>query len=260
LDECRDCALMFYAPRLTPDQNVRLYSNYRGEEYYRVRHRYEFWYTRAFNNRLSGESEMRSRRRWFLEAISRHKGKRVIGAVLDYGGDRGQILSEGPGEQRYVFDLSGAEPVPGVKRLETEEALNGRLFDLVLLCHVLEHAAAPAELLTNLRSRLTPTGLLYVEVPDERFPLTDIPWGHWYRRYLDILRRSLALTILLDFYSTAVRIKFRRIPPLGFAKMHEHVNLFGPASLAACLNKAGFRVLECNITEETGAIVAVAAA
>jgi SAM-dependent methyltransferase len=41
-----------------------------------------------------------------------------------------------------------------------------RRFDLVVLSHVLEHLLDPRETLQLIRSRLTPTGLLYIEVPN----------------------------------------------------------------------------------------------
>jgi len=246
VNECRDCSLLFYWPRLTDDQIARLYRDYRGEEYFRARHRQEFWYTRRYNSRLGDEAEMAHRRRRFQDSVARHRGARDIETVLDYGGDRGQLLTEGPGRKRAVFDLSGTQPLSGIERVSSEEALAGRRFDLVVLAHVLEHVSAPTALATKLRSLVAPNGLFFVAVPDERIPLHDLPAGRWYSRYLDAVRRVPPLTILLDFYSTAVRVKFRRIPPLGFAKLHEHQNLFSLSALAKCLELSGFRVLECN--------------
>ncbi len=115
-----------------------------------------------------------------------------------------------------------------------------------MLAHILEHVSAPTALLSRLRRLVAPNGLIFVAVPDQRFPLSDLLAG----RYQDIVRRFRLLTILLALYSTAVRVKLRRIPPLGFAKMHEHVNLFSPATLGRCLELAGFRVLECPGSDE----------
>ncbi len=61
----------------------------------------------------------------------------------------------------------------------------------------------------------------------------------------------------MDFWSTAVRIKFGFIPPLGFAKQHEHLNYFDAPSMATLVSKAGLEVLECSKVASSGAIVAL---
>src|SRR6266481_8635379 len=142
--QCRNCTLMFFSRRLDRGEVARLYGGYRGEEYFHARHKHEFWYTCAFNDRLGEEADIRGRRELLYAAIGRHRDLGSIGSALDYGGDRGQILAQGPGRRRYVFDVSGAEPVEGVKRLRDEAELAGLDVDLLLLCEVLEHASAPA--------------------------------------------------------------------------------------------------------------------
>lgn len=52
----------------------------------------------------------------------------------------------------------------------------------------------------------------------------------------------------LDFYSTAFRVKTGILPPLGFAKVHEHVNAFSSSSLARVLEKAGLSILRLEET------------
>jgi SAM-dependent methyltransferase len=171
----------------------------------------------------------------------------------------GQILAQGPGQRRYVFDVSAAEPVEGVNRLRHEAELAGLDVDLLLLCEVLEHASAPVELLRKLVSCLRPGSLLFVTVPHEQVPIADIPDAPWYRAYLRMLVKWKPLLTLGDFYSTAFRVKFGRIPPFGFAKMHEHLNFFSAKSLGLALNRSGFNVLECGLASPAGPLVAVAA-
>ncbi len=257
--QCRHCMLMFFSCRLDRGEVARLYAGYRGEEYFRARHKHEFWYTRAFNDRLGEEADIRGRRELLYAAIGRHRDLGSIGSALDYGGDRGQILAQGPGRRRYVFDVSAAEPVEGVKRLRDEAELAGLDVDLLLLCEVLEHASAPVELLRKLASCLRPGGLLFVTVPYEQVPIADIPSAPWYRAYLRVLVKWKPLLTLGDFYSTAFRVKFCRIPPFGFAKMHEHLNFFSAKSLGLALSRGGFDVLECGLASPAGPLVAVAA-
>jgi hypothetical protein len=255
---CRACELLFWEPRLSEAEAQQLYAGYRGEDYFRVRHRQEFWYTRAVNQGLGGTEEMEIRRRTMLDTVARHRSLEHVGSVLDYGGDRGQILASGPGANRYVFDISGAEPVAGVSSLRSEAEMAGLRVDLLLLCHVLEHVSTPLDFLQRLKPCLAPGGLVFIEVPWEQFPLADIPERPWYRAYLARLARMSTMLRLVDFYSTAVRVKLRRIPPLGFAKMHEHLNYFGERSLRSLLEHSGFQVLECARLSRSGPVVALA--
>lgn len=250
--------MMFWQPRLDSDEVQRLYTDYRGDRYFRARHAEEFWYTRSVNSSLGGETDAGSRKRLLHAVLSRHCDVGSFDSSLDYGGDRGQLLAEGPGRKRYVYDISGAAPVAGVSRVGSEAELRELRVDLLLLCNVLEHVSEPSAFLEDLKPRLTPNGILYVEVPSEQFPLTDIPAASWYERYLDRLSRANWVLRLADLYSTAIRVKFRRIPPLGFAKMHEHMNYYHRESLAILLTRVGFQLLECSETTAGGSIVALA--
>jgi hypothetical protein len=255
---CRRCGLQFFTSRLSETETARLYAGYRGEPYFTARHRHEFWYTRRFQDRLGSGADIGIRRDQLHQTLARHVDPVAIGSVLDYGGDRGQILSDGPGRLRYVFDLSGVQPVTGIQGLPDEAALGRTRVDLVLLCEVLEHASEPVGLLQRMGSLLLPGGLVFVTVPHEQLSFADIPTGAWYRRYVSSLQRHPALLKWIDFYSTASRVKFRRIPPFGLVKMHEHLNLFTPAALGHALEAAGFEILECQLASSAGPIVALA--
>jgi hypothetical protein len=63
------------------------------------------------------------------------------------------------------------------------------------------------------------------------------------------------IRLAVDFWSTAMRVKFRLIPPLGFVKQHEHLNFFDAHSLPILLEHAGLSLLSCSATE--GAVVAL---
>jgi hypothetical protein len=88
--------------------------------------------------------------------------------------------------------------------------------------------------------------MLYITVPNREFPLADIPTGGWYPAYLRLVLRNRWATLAVDFWSTAVRVKFGRVPPLGFVKMHEHINFFDPACLRTMMRRSGLDVLACE--------------
>ena len=207
---------------------------------------------------LGSDADIGRRRELLHQTLARHIDPAAIGSVLDYGGDRGQILSEGPGRLRYVFDLSGVKPIAGIQSLPDEAALSQTRVDLILLCEVLEHASEPVDLLQRMANHLQPGGLVFVTVPYEQISLADIPAGAWYRSYVASLQRHPALLRWIDFYSTASRVKLGRIPPFGLAKMHEHLNLFTAAALGRALEAADFEILECGLASPAGPIVALA--
>jgi SAM-dependent methyltransferase len=159
-------------------------------------------------------------------------------------------MVEGPGRLHYVYDISGVEPEPSIIRIPDAAALGEQTFDLVLLCEVLEHVSEPARLLDQVKAHVRPGGLLYVTVPNREFPLTDIPTGAWYPAYLRLILKSRWATLAVEFWSTASRVKFKRIPPLAFVKMHEHVNFFHPPSLTELLRRVGLTILTCKPSQD----------
>jgi SAM-dependent methyltransferase len=243
--QCHSCGLIFFEDRFDIQEAATLYADYRGEAYYRTRHHWEPWYTRSFNSELGAAREMTMRRQVYVRTLGEFSPGDTIDAVLDYGGDRGQLMAGGPGRLHYVYDISGVEPEQGVISI-ADAALGERTFDLVLLCEVLEHVSEPAHLLRKVQDHVRPGGLLYVTVPNREFPLTDIPTGAWYPAYLRLILKSRWATLAGEFWSTATRVKFKRIAPLAFAKMHEHVNFFDPRSLTQLLRRSGLTILTCK--------------
>lgn len=255
LSLCRSCDAMFFNKRFTPDEVAKLYHDYRGSAYFAARHNWEPWYTRAFNDRIGGDKEIEIRKSIYRRAVAPWLSG-AVETVLDYAGDSGQLMPGGPGRRHLVHDISGVEPVDGVELMD-EEMLCGQEFDLVLLCHVIEHFSEPLQETGGVVQYVKRGGLLYVEAPFERFPITDIPNNTLYQSYINVLTKSDVLTILMDFWSTAIRVKFHRIPPLGFAKLHEHLNYFNEGSLRRLLEHAGLEVLACSVADEMEVVTAV---
>lgn len=248
LCECNDCTFRFFDSRLTAEEAERLYRNYRGEEYFRVRHRYELWYSRKFNADVGHDDQAIAFRKEIAETLlGRHLDLASIGAVLDYGGDEGQFIPDALGKEKFVFDLSDVVPVPGVTKIGSEADLHSRPFDLVMICHVLEHCSDPCAVLKDIKAlgRDRPM-LCYIELPDERYDLRFAGRSKMFERYLATLLRCPPALTAVDFFSTAIRLKTNFIPPLGIMKCHEHLNFFNEKSLTAILHAAGFDVLECT--------------
>ena len=106
--------------------------------------------------------------------LARAPGART---VLDIGCGNGEFLSALAGDgrrlvavepdpnARAVAAAKGLEVLPGTAE-DLPEALAGQRFDLIVMTHVLEHCRDPLRALRNIRDLLSPTGVLYCEVPN----------------------------------------------------------------------------------------------
>ena len=242
LAECAECGHRFFDLRLDDAEMARLYRGYRGPDYFRLRHRWEPWYTRAVNDAIGHDPAMIEARRAYVREFVKPAGR--VGSVLDYGGDAGQFIPPEIGDRKYVFEVSDQPPAEGVVRLTDEAALR-QPFDLVMICHVLEHLAQPLDFLEQLRAKLGPQrGFFYAEVPLERPRVwklrTRAP------RRGEPVRWPRPLWLALDFVSTAARVKLGAVPPLGVIKLHEHLSFFSAQSLRRLFERAGFPVVACE--------------
>lgn len=253
--ECRSCGFRFFQERFTEDETARLYEGYRSDEYSQVRRAYEPWYTKAMNDDLGGDSaKIAFRKRLTAAFINDYSRGPAAASVLDWGGDRGQFIPDGFGD-KYVFDISGVQPLDGVVGIKKENELDCLRFDLVMLAHVLEHLPDPRFALVKMHQRLTSEGLLFVEVPYERYEVRFSKRTRGFMAYLKLVaaqpRRVLAA---LDFLSSGFRVLFGFVPPLGFMKLHEHINFFNETSLSELLEASGYRVLGCRRAPEAKSV------
>jgi hypothetical protein len=107
---------------------------------------------------------------------------------------------------------------------------------------------------------LAPGGALYLEVPLESARYVTLP-GPAQRAYLGALTRLRGLRLLVDFCSVAARRVLGWVPPFGFLKLHEHINVFSERALAALAPRPGFSttVSTVSVPLDTGSVRAIAA-
>ena len=244
---CRHCAFRFYETRYDDAEATRLYSDYRGERYFAVRHRHEPWYTRKFNDGLATTGGIDIRRDEIARWLRDLSGDAAPMTALDYGGDRGQFLPNEPGLERFVYDISGVTPEPGVVAFATEKDLGDRTFDAILISQVLEHVSDVGHILDHVKRLSARRAGVIIEVPFEHFDLKFMGRSERYQRYVDRVLHS-PVSRAFDFYSAVFRLKLGVIPPLGFPRMHEHINYFDGRSLRAALETRGFEVVTVEQT------------
>lgn len=227
LVRCEACGFTFYNPRLEASEEGRLYSGYRSEEYQKMRHASEPWYTVPFNAGLASYGSYESRRKALAETLHRHLGDRKIRRILDYGGDRGDLVHGLiDGAAAYVYDISGIPPAPGVTATGDPAGCKA---DLIVNSNVLEHVGFPRQLLSELVKAAPSGGLVFLEVPCES------PFGR-----SRILRR-LAQAGIMALMRPALALSVVR--PSAVYMMHEHINYFSEQSLVTLMRSCGCTVI-----------------
>ena len=226
LVRCRSCGFSFYNPRLDDADLQRLYSGYRSPEYFEMRRSVEPWYTARFNADLASPSHYQTRRAKLAPIFQQHLAGRAIRRVLDYGGDHGDLMLGLFGNaELLVYDISGAEPAPGVSTV-TDPACNA---DLILNSNVLEHVGFPRHLVQQILAATPPGSLVFLEVPSEN------PFASH-----RILRRIAQTVITSAFKPSLARHLFR---PATLYMMHEHVNYFTEHALTTLMQQCGGKVI-----------------
>lgn len=236
LVRCESCGFMFYNPRLDDADLLRLYENYRSEEYQRARYASEPWYTSRFNNELASASSYKIRRAKLSGILRQHIGERKISRILDYGGDRGDLVAGlFEGAESFVYDISGVPAAVGVTA--TNEPAECKA-DLIVNSNVLEHIAFPRLLVSEILKASPKGSLVFLEVPCE-FPL-GLP---------RISRRLAQIGIMI---LTRPALGRSILKPSSLYMMHEHINYFSERALATLMRVCGGTVIACGSYPSTG--------
>jgi hypothetical protein len=227
LVRCEACGFMFYNPRLDDNDLRRLYRNYRSEEYQKMRHASEPWYTTKFNTDLASPGSYEIRRAKLASVLREHVGGRKISRILDYGGDRGDlVVSLFDGAEAFVYDISGIPAAAGVTATIDPAGCKA---DLIINSNVLEHVGFPRLLVTEILHAAPEGGLVFLEVPCE------FPFG-----LTRIARRLAQIGIMALTRPVLVRHVVR---PASAYIMHEHINYFTEQSLTTLMHSCGGTVI-----------------
>lgn len=232
---CERCTFVFYNPRLDNDDLQRLYANYRSEEYLRMRHDSEPWYTARFNCDLASPGSYQKRRAVLAPLLKKHLSESPIRRVLDHGGDRGDLVAGLlEGAEPFVYDISGIPAAAGVTAVSDPATCNP---DLIINSNVLEHVGFPREIVRSLLWAAG-DGLVFIEVPVE-FPTA---MGR-------MARRAAQIGLMAGLHPSLARFILR---PASLYMMHEHINYFTERSLVTLLRECGGRVMASGTYGSSG--------
>jgi hypothetical protein len=209
---CKRCSFVQAKHPFPEDWITRLYLDYRSETYNHERTKYEPVYGSIASQVGTAVLEVSKR----VDAASLFlQNKLEISdnfTMLDYGGADGRFLPP-LAERRYVFEISDVEPIPGVQRIASANALDK--YSYVHLAHVLEHVVYPLKLVRQVSELIEPRGYLYIEVPQDAE-----------ERYLQQLKHGHADVDL---------------------SIHEHINYYSTEAVVALMNEVGLEVISTEV-------------
>jgi SAM-dependent methyltransferase len=205
---CEVCSFVQTAIPFPETSIGRLYADYRTDAYTAERLSYEPSY--AAIAPYIGTSQVEIDARVNAETQFLKDRLEVSGdfTILDYGGADGKYIPNF-NAQKFVYEISNIEPIPGVTRIHSEADLGK--YSLVQVAHVIEHAVYPLELVRKVAATVAPGGFLYLEAPQDLSDegLRGLKSGE--------SRQALAI--------------------------HEHINLYCLSSLTSLFEAAGLRVV-----------------
>jgi hypothetical protein len=251
---CRDCTFAFYDYRFDKEEEYKLYKNYRDVVYQKTREFYECWYTKKVNEILnSDEIELKDQQNQILAMLFNYTDKEIK-VALDYGGNEGKTFVDEIGTvNKYVFDISGVEPISGVVKISNQLDLKRYKYDFIMSNMLFEHLSYPLIEMKQLWNLGDKDTLFYIEVPSEN-PFIK---GNKFSLSKNI---KLAINPSYDFIKLVkYYIKTIKGP---FMPMKEHINFFTEKSLKKMLEISQFKEIAICETKRnsklgTGAALSV---
>lgn len=233
------------------DANItRIYTDYRGDKYFKTRNKWEKRYTKKFNYEIDKDPEIMLLRRKSLNSFLDSHVPSILSStqiIVDVGGGHGGLMPDWPGiKEKYVMDISGVEPDIGVQKVDGWMDLPENHIDLVLAFGILEHLNSPLEFLNQMHDNISEQN---GDGPEKTFVLIEVPKGVP-ERSNNFLFSIFYLASFSPFFWNILdnrllnSSKFR-----GPIRIAEHLQFFTSVGLTDLASRAGFQVLATDSEE-----------
>jgi hypothetical protein len=244
LIECSSCDFVFFSHRYAEREMEKIYSNYRGSTYTKIRKNWEPWYTEDFNDALNPGTDAVIQRVQFMERIisTIPSFESRIKTIVDVGGDAGQFFPINFAGNKFLLDVSDKEVVSGVKRVSSLSEVTQEV-DLLIAAHLLEHLPDPNLFIMQIVDGIPIDSYLYLEVPLDRPKYGKFMNSSLYESYLNFLIKHKFLFTFIDLISGIARNYNMIIPFFQLTKQSEHINYFSSSSLKVLLNRNKLEIL-----------------
>lgn len=241
LCHCEDCSFSFYDRRLSDEEGKKLYASYRGEEYQKIRERYDCWYTAKINNAMNNDRIALDEQRRVIDKIIQSNIKTPINNALDYGGNRGDTFSANFNSvQKFVYDISDVDTVNGVNKISSYDELFNYTFDFIMCNMTLEHISQPLQFTNSLYDIGKKGTYYYFEVPSE---------NPFEKNKFSFIKNA---KLLFDPNYNKIKLirHYLHIRKEPYMPMSEHVNFYTPKAMRILLEKTGFEVIDIQENHE----------
>ena len=210
---CEDCSLLFMDLRFSDDELERLYKDYRGADYNRMREFYEPDYKARGEAFAFSVPYLKDTEEFILQYISNPS------TVLDWGGDTGlNTPLKNSAAEVVIYDIS-AKPADGGLQTDDKNRLAARSFDLICCMNVLEHVPFPSRVIREIKSFMdVGRSVLFIEVPFETLCFT--------------------------------KARNEQLP--SKRHWHEHINFYSESSLKCLLENSGMELVAFRCIETGG--------
>ena len=151
---CSNCWFIFLDIRFSSKEVDKLYDDYRGEEYIKLREKYE----PGYRNRNDELLELCS----WLPEIEKFVEKHITLPVkiLDWGGNNGINSPFIGNRQLFIYDIGNIQPLVGERVIFP----TGQ-YDLIVCASVLEHVPYPFQTMSEIYKAASNDTIIYLDVP-----------------------------------------------------------------------------------------------
>ena len=238
---CQGCKSGWTDILFSKGELEKIYGDYRGKEYLRIRHKWEPSYSQRLNESLDRGDFYFKARRVELERILDQVDSNFlqnVGVVIDVGGGHGSLIPDWPSiERRIVIDVSGVNTKEGVESISNWSYLQeSQEINLVMNCMVLEHLNDPKEFLIRLRENF----LSYCSIPEKTLFWFEVPQGVPLRSKLTFKTWLLSLACKHSFFWSLLDKLVVRKPESWPLRIAEHIQFFTGEGMCRLLQSSGF--------------------
>lgn len=177
---CRNCGLGYLNPRWTAESYIKFYQE-----------DYDTYYRPTMSKDMQSWEQQQNPMMLRLESLGVIPNN--VQSILDIGSGEGLNLKflgrEFPNAKQYAIEpsqesqlllkKSGVDVISESVDTDWNVEYTGK-FDIIVMRHVLEHFMNPLEAMKKVRNALSPSGILYLAVPNNLNPTRELE-TNWFR-------------------------------------------------------------------------------
>ena len=207
---CKDCSFIGSGLRLLPEEENKLYGNYRGEDYTNKRIFCEPWYKDYIEKfdrvKYSNERGLRVN-----ALIDKNIDRVYINSVLDvWGGNGEHIPIKFIKAKKYVYNVTPTINLPDV--LKFNPSLHQTPVNFIMCCDALEKQSDPDDMMNMITKVMDGDSWLYLEVPYYENPEYNIFHEHlnfWNLKSLEVFLNRFQLKIVDHLVTNTISLLAR---------------------------------------------------